>query len=72
MKLQSSHTSEPEKKLAIANASDLPELTFGQKLADKLAAKVGSWSFLIGQTTVLAAWVGCNLTPGPYWDESPC
>ncbi|WNZ27007.1 DUF1003 domain-containing protein [Leptolyngbya sp. NK1-12] len=72
MKLQSSNTSEPEKKLAIANSPKLSEPTFGQKLADKLASKVGSWSFLIGQTTVLVAWVGCNLTPGlPHWDESP-
>lgn len=46
--------------------------TFGQKLADKLAAKVGSWPFLIGQSTILAGWVGCNLMPGmPHWDESP-
>ncbi len=46
--------------------------TFGQRLADKLATKVGSWAFLIGQSTVLAGWVGCNLMPGvPHWDESP-
>jgi uncharacterized membrane protein len=44
----------------------------GQKVADAMAAKVGSWSFLIGQSTVLAAWVGLNLTPGvPHWDQSP-
>lgn len=50
----------------------LPEATFGQKLADAMASKVGSWSFLIGQTAVLAGWVGVNLTPGvPHWDESP-
>lgn len=53
-------------------APQLPERTFGQKLADKMASKVGSWGFLIGQTTVLTAWVGCNLMPGlPHWDESP-
>jgi uncharacterized membrane protein len=47
-------------------------LTLGQKVADKMAAKVGSWAFLIGQSTVLAGWVGCNLIPGvPHWDESP-
>lgn len=47
-------------------------LTFGQKIADKMAAKVGSWAFLIGQTTVLTGWVGANLMPGvPHWDESP-
>jgi uncharacterized membrane protein len=47
-------------------------LTFGQRLADKLASKVGSWAFLIGQTTVLTAWVGFNSIPGlPHWDQSP-
>lgn len=53
-------------------APPLSERTFGQKLADRMASKVGSWGFLIGQTTVLTAWVGCNLMPGlPHWDESP-
>ena len=47
-------------------------LTFGQRLADSMAAKVGSWMFLIGQSTVLVGWVSCNLMPGlPHWDESP-
>ncbi|MBH8566995.1 DUF1003 domain-containing protein [Nostoc sp. CENA67] len=48
------------------------ELTSGQRLADKLASHVGSWKFLICQSTVLAGWVGMNLMPGvPHWDESP-
>jgi uncharacterized membrane protein len=48
------------------------ELTQGQKLADKLANQVGSWKFLICQSTILAGWVGMNLAPGvPHWDESP-
>lgn len=48
------------------------ELTPGQRLADKLASHVGSWKFLICQSTVLAGWVGMNLMPGvPHWDESP-
>ncbi|MBD2300378.1 DUF1003 domain-containing protein [Nostoc sp. FACHB-87] len=48
------------------------ELTPGQRLADKLASHVGSWKFLICQSTVLAGWVGLNLAPGvPHWDESP-
>ena len=47
-------------------------LTRGQQLADTLAAKVGSWPFLIGQTVILAGWVGANLTPGiPHWDRQP-
>jgi uncharacterized membrane protein len=48
------------------------KFTLGQHLADKLANKVGSWAFLIGQTAVLTGWVGMNLAPGvPHWDESP-
>ncbi|WP_013325228.1 DUF1003 domain-containing protein [Gloeothece verrucosa] len=55
-----------------AQKSEKQELTFGQKLADRLASKVGSWPFLIGQSAILAGWVGINLTPGlPHWDESP-
>ncbi len=50
----------------------LPPPTVAQELADAMAAKVGSWGFLIGQTIVLTTWVGCNLTPGlPHWDQSP-
>lgn len=59
---QSTKIQPPEKK----------PLTFGQRLADSMAAKVGSWAFLIGQSTVLVGWVSCNLMPGlPHWDESP-
>ncbi|OUL26349.1 hypothetical protein BV378_13080 [Nostoc sp. RF31YmG] len=46
--------------------------TRGQRLADKLASHVGSWKFLICQSSVLAGWIGMNLMPGvPHWDESP-
>lgn len=59
----------------VSTKIQLPEkkpLTLGQKVADKMASKVGSWAFLIGQSTVLAGWVGFNLMPGvPHWDESP-
>ncbi|MFN6464990.1 MAG: DUF1003 domain-containing protein [Nostoc sp. DedVER02] len=56
---------------AAQNISTEP-LTRGQVIADKLAMKVGSWGFLIGQSVVLAGWVGINAMPGvPHWDESP-
>ncbi len=46
--------------------------TLGQHLADKLASKVGSWSFLIAQTSFLTGWVTLNSIPGlPHWDQSP-
>ncbi|MBW4596450.1 MAG: DUF1003 domain-containing protein [Brasilonema angustatum HA4187-MV1] len=57
--------------LAVENIST-KELTYGQRLADKLAAQVGSWGFLIGQSAILAGWVGLNAMPGiPHWDNSP-
>ena len=45
--------------------------TFGQRVADGVAAFGGSWSFLISFGVVLLAWVGFNLSmtqsaPDPY------
>lgn len=46
--------------------------TLGQRLADSMAAEVGSWRFLISQSAVLAGWVSLNMMPGvPHWDQSP-
>lgn len=36
------------------------EQTFGQKLADRVAAIGGSWGFIIAFGVVLVAWVGLN------------
>lgn len=44
-----------------AEASDA-ELTFGERLADKVAAFGGSWTFLILFGAVLAIWIGINAT----------
>lgn len=45
--------------------------TFGQRLADQVAAFGGSWTFLISFAGVLIAWVGINLllsqsAPDPF------
>jgi uncharacterized membrane protein len=54
------------------NRAQEHQSTLGQRVADAMAAKVGSWGFLIGQTTVLTGWVTLNLMPGvPHWDQSP-
>ncbi|TMF84550.1 MAG: DUF1003 domain-containing protein [Chloroflexi bacterium] len=37
------------------------EATPGERLADRLAATIGSWRFLIIQTAIVAVWVGLNL-----------
>ncbi|MEH1965682.1 DUF1003 domain-containing protein [Nostoc sp.] len=55
-----------------AQNTSTEQLTRGQRLADKFATQVGSWGFLIGQSAVLAGWVGINAMPGvPHWDDSP-
>jgi len=53
------------------------ELTLGQRLADKFAAQVGSWGFLIGQSTVLVAktnpqtgTIEFNVTPAKVFKAS--
>jgi uncharacterized membrane protein len=48
------------------------ELTLGQRIADKVAATMGSWSFIIIQTTILIAWVALNVTAYfRNWDPYP-
>src|SRR3954466_8149458 len=38
----------------------LDERTFGQRLADRVAAVGGSWGFIIGFGVILVAWMGWN------------
>ena len=42
--------------------ASIVDLTTGQKVADKLAATMGSWPFIIIQTTVFVAWIILNVT----------
>lgn len=44
----------------------------GDKVADKLAAIVGSWRFVLGQNWLVIAWVTWNSMPGvPHFDPFP-
>lgn len=55
-----------------AQQKSQPELTKGQRLADAMTTKIGSWTFLTLQSSVLAVWIGMNSLPGvPHWDQSP-
>src|SRR5260370_27416804 len=36
------------------------QLTVGQKVADKVAATMGSWKFIITQSCILAVWIVLN------------
>jgi uncharacterized membrane protein len=47
-------------------------LTLGQKIADRVAATMGSWTFIIIQSTILALWIALNVTAYVQrWDPYP-
>jgi len=44
----------------------------GERLADAIAALVGSWTFILIQTALLTLWVGLNLVAWiSHWDPYP-
>jgi len=46
--------------------------TRGQRIADAVASTMGSWRFIIIQTTLLTAWVALNVTAWVrHWDPYP-
>jgi uncharacterized membrane protein len=48
------------------------ELTLGQRIADTVAATMGSWRFIIIQTATLAIWIVLNITAYVHkWDPYP-
>jgi uncharacterized membrane protein len=48
------------------------ELSLGQKIADLVAASMGSWNFIIIQSLLLAIWVVLNVTAYVQrWDPYP-
>jgi uncharacterized membrane protein len=47
-------------------------LTLGQRIADRVAATMGSWKFIIIQTTILIIWICLNVTAYVQkWDPYP-
>jgi uncharacterized membrane protein len=48
------------------------QLTLGQRAADWVVAKVGSWGFIIGQSSLLGIWAILNVTAWiQHWDPYP-
>jgi uncharacterized membrane protein len=48
------------------------DLTLGQRIADKVAATMGSWNFIIIQSMLLAVWIVLNVTAFiQKWDPYP-
>jgi uncharacterized membrane protein len=47
-------------------------LTFGQRVADKLALGMGSWPFIIAQSVFIVIWIALNVIAYIYsWDPYP-
>jgi len=48
------------------------DLTLGQRVADRVAANMGSWRFIIIQSVLLTIWVALNITAWiQHWDPYP-
>ena len=55
-----------------ANEVDEENLTLGQRVADTVADTMGSWPFIIVQSTLLATWIALNVTAWiSHWDPYP-
>jgi uncharacterized membrane protein len=51
---------------------DKSQLTLGQKVADDVAAMMGSWKFIIIQSIILLIWIVLNITAFiQQWDPYP-
>lgn len=56
----------------IRNINEIAPLTVGQRVADRFASVMGSWTFIIIQTVLLALWVTINVFAYVWrWDPYP-
>src|SRR5258708_36661759 len=47
-------------------------LSFGQRIADRVAETMGSWTFIIIQSTILLAWIVLNVVAYmSHWEPYP-
>ncbi len=54
------------------NVVDDAQMTLGERIADQAAALIGSWRFIIVQSTILAVWIVLNVTAWiNHWDPYP-
>jgi len=62
------------RNMASRNVNEVEEerMTFGQRVADKVADTIGSWPFIIIQTAILTVWIILNgLAWIKHWDPYP-
>ena len=54
------------------HANHTAQRTFGQRIADSVAATMGSWTFIIVQSVALAIWIVVNVIAWiSHWDPYP-
>jgi uncharacterized membrane protein len=54
------------------HAKHRAQLTFGQRVADGVAATMGSWTFIIVQCIILTFWIALNVIAWiSHWDPYP-
>jgi uncharacterized membrane protein len=57
---------------SVVNQAQQDQATVGERLADHIAAGIGSWRFLIIQTILVVLWVVLNLVAFvQHWDPYP-
>jgi uncharacterized membrane protein len=62
----------PTPALGVTAHGELPAPTRGQRLADTVAATIGSWRFIAIQSTAIAVWIAGNVVSGAAaWDPYP-
>src|SRR5260370_27137319 len=67
--IRHSHRHPPVKNI---NQIQADTLTSGQRVADGLPMVMGSWSFIIVQSVILAFWIALNVAAYiNYWDPYP-
>jgi len=48
------------------------EATFGERVADRMASGIGSWTFLIAQSVLIVFWISLNIVAFvSHWDPYP-
>jgi uncharacterized membrane protein len=56
----------------VRNVNQIAPLTFGERVADGFATMMGSWTFIIIQSIILALWVALNAIAWfRHWDPYP-
>ena len=60
------------RKKGVGTEADEHQLTIGQRIADTVAATMGSWRFIIIQSVLLLVWIMLNVTAYiQQWDPYP-